>query len=343
MMSPDANIDMVVDQAKTAQQQIRNDAVLKYKQRTGAAFESQKVLDMQPIAKTLAEEIEKYSFKGEILDADVARVAQSLANDLDAWLKRNPNEYHTVEGLDAFKRQIGLKLDGLNKADTSTKQARGITSAFYNSIKNQIVKEAPIYAEAMKGYEDLTTQMMELDRVLGLKATGGQVNVDRAIRALTSSLRNNVNTAFGKRLTLAQTLAKTPGGKNLLTNLAGIELSGVLPRGLSRASTPVAAAGTALAVAGGKLTPAVLPLIAAGSPKIGGRVAQAVGQLQRPFSYETGLRSIPRRATSAPTRLTAYQLGRMQRELEEKGLMAPRSGGVTAINQNTSMRPFTVR
>ena len=71
-------------------------------------------------------------------------------------------------------------------------------------------------AFTMKAYSDASDQIMEIERALSL---GKKASVDTGMRKLQSLARNNVQTNYGNRLSLAREL-EDAGGVSLLPSIA---------------------------------------------------------------------------------------------------------------------------
>jgi hypothetical protein len=109
--------------------------------------------------------------------------------------------------------------------------------------------------------------------------------VDTSLRKLQSVMRNNVNTNFGKRADLTETLTQN-GAPQLMESLAGQSMNSWMPRGLNKLIAGGIGGG---AVVSNPAIAAALPLT---SPRIVGEAA-----------HMTGL------AAGAPERLARQLLG----------------------------------
>jgi hypothetical protein len=232
------------------------------------------VLNFNDIDKALKEAKDSISFKNQKGDKTVTAIHQELADEINNWKKLNPAEYHTPEGLDFLKKKIG---DITNRIPYEEANANRIGSDIYNSVKNTISAQAPKYAEVMSDYHEASDTIKEIEKALKL---GNKASSDTAMRALQSVSRNNVNTNYGQRLTLAQQLEKE-GGRPFINALAGQAMSSPNARGL---------AGTVQATTGlaGLYNPFLLGLQAIQSPRLvgealyaGGRGAKAISNLSK--------------------------------------------------------------
>lgn len=170
-----------------------------------------------------------------------------------------------------------------------------------NTVKDSIIKAAPEYGKTMELYADASEKMKKLKQVLSLGK-----NPDTALRKLLSVMRDNVQTNYGKRATLAEEL----GGSSLLNKVAGQELSSIVPRGITGRLLGGGAVGFGAVTGGvgGLLTPGAIPALAAASPRVIGEAAQLTGQARR----------VTQRAAQVLPSATPSYLGIAGRDLEEE-------------------------
>lgn len=228
------------------------------------------ILSLDGVDNAVKQALNKITFKGQVKN-EVAfeRLSEAQAK-VDAWKKLDPAQFHTPEGLDALKQQIG---DILEKIPYEQKTALNSVNEVYNGIKSEIVKQAPTYSKTMKSYSDATDTIREIEKALSLN---NKASADTAMRKLQSLMRNNVNTNYGQRLNLAKELEQA-GGRQMMPALAGQALSEWTPRGLQRA-TSIPTAFLAQGVGG-------LPLaglsLATSSPRLMGEAAYGAGQVAK--------------------------------------------------------------
>jgi hypothetical protein len=229
-------------------------------------------LSFEGIDKALADAEKRTKFKGKIKDEAAFNELTKTREIVDDWKSSNPAEYHTPEGLDALKQSVGAILEGL---DPKTNSYNTINQV-YNSIKTEIVKQAPVYANVMRDYTQSMDQIKEVERALSL---GNKASADTAMRKLQSLMRDNVQTNYGQRVRLAKQLEQQ-GGQMMMPGIAGQALQSVVPRGMSQ-------------VTGGGLTgylgltgqlPQAAASAALSSPRIMGETAYGLGTLARPVS-----------------------------------------------------------
>ena len=194
--------------------------------------------------------------------------ASGVVNDLfetvNQWKTLPKSEYHTPEGLDALKRAVGDIRDSTQFGTPSRKAA----DAVYNAVKREISAQAPTYSKVMKDYATASETIDEITRALSL---GENAQADTAIRKLQSLMRNNAQTNYGNRLSLASEL-ETQGGVSLRPALAGQAMNSWTPRGM------VGAIEKGAIGLGSIINPALLAAAPAASPRFVGEAAYAAGR-----------------------------------------------------------------
>lgn len=269
-----------------------------YRQGMAQVSSDKTILDFTGIDQAVLDAANVGSFKGQAKNVRAAAVQQSIADEVAAWKALDPVEYHTPEGLDALKQRIGGIVEALPFEE---KTARLAGDKIYHAVKSEIVRQAPVYADTMKGYAEATEQIREIERALSL---GKKPAIDTAVRKLQSLTRNNVNTNYGNRLDLARQLEQQ-GGRDLMPALSGQALSSWTPRGLGS----LTAGGTGLAAMNG--VTGALPMLALQSPRLVGEAALATGKAARGIRRATEL---PRRVLTPERINLLYQAGRLPQE-----------------------------
>ncbi len=296
----------VLDAAKQNLQAMGQQKSAAYRQGMAQVSGDKSVLDFSNIDNAINDAANAVTFKGQIKNTKAAQVQQDIADAVRQWKGLDPAEYHTPEGFDALKQKIGGIVESIPFEE---KTAGMVGSKIYNAVKSEIVNQAPVYADVMKGYTDASDQIREIEKSLSL---GGKASVDTAMRKLQSLTRNNANTNYGNRLDLAKTLEQQ-GGQQIMPALAGQALSSMTPRGLGGA----VAGGLGLggyAVGGPALA---IPMLAAQSPRLmgesallAGRGAGAVNKAAQPVSGLLGNVGVP--AEDLANYL--YQFGRLPQQ-----------------------------
>lgn len=288
----------VLGQAKSALQKMRSDRGAAYRSGMADLTQDRTVLDFSKVDDIVLDTMDIGTFKGVAKNPSAVATVDEIVSVVDEWGKRNPAEFHTPEGLDALKQRIGDIREGTDFGSAS----RLAVDRVYNKVKDLIKDQAPEYAKIMKDYEEASTLTREIERAFSL---GEKAMADTAMRKLQSLTRSNVNTNYGNRLVLAQELEKA-GATEFLPALSGQALSSTTPRGLGG----YVAAGT-LGSGVTTLNPAIIPMLAAQSPRLMGEAAYYGGKGGRLASK---LANIP--GTGPGARMGALQSGRLQRLLE---------------------------
>ena len=266
------------------------------------------ILSLTGVDNAVKQALNKITFKGQVKN-EVAfeRLSEAQAK-VDAWRKLDPAQFHTPEGLDALKQQIG---DILEKIPYEQKTALNSVNEVYNGIKSEIVKQAPTYSKTMKSYSDATDTIREIEKALSLN---NKASADTAMRKLQSLMRNNVNTNYGQRLNLARELEQA-GGRQMMPALAGQALSEWTPRGLQRA-TSIPTAFLAQGVGGLPLAGASL---ATSSPRLMGEAAYGAGRVAK------GLLDVQNRMPDIdyPTMFNLLYQAQQPTKIDLRGLAIP--------------------
>ena len=264
-----ANMTDVLDIAKQNLEQLRSDRSAIYKSNMQNIKGDTTILDFAGIDKALQSAESKVLFKGQVKNVDAAERLNEVRKMVNDWKSLNPADFHTPEGLDALKQQIGQVLE----KTTPRTQSDLVVKEIYNAIKSEINRQAPTYSKTMKAYSEASDQILEIERALSL---GNKASVDTAMRKLQSLMRNNVSTNYGQRLQLARELEEK-GGQQMMPALAGQALSELAPRGLQRATAPFLGGmglylgGPATGVAGAAIS----------SPRLMGEAAYGAGTAAR--------------------------------------------------------------
>jgi hypothetical protein len=265
-MRGNASFDDVVESAKSGLEKMRADRGAQYRSGMMDISADKTVLDFAPIDNAMRKVQEIGSYKGIQTNKNAAGIVDELSQTVSQWRQLNPAEYHTPEGLDALKRAIG----DIRDATQFGTPARRAADSVYNSVKSEITNQAPVYSKVMGDYAKASEALKETEKALSL---GERASSDTAIRKLQSLMRNNAQSNYGNRLSLAQQLEEK-GGVQLTPAIAGQALNTWTPRGIAGA---IQAGGIGLgALASNPLLAAGLPLT---SPRLMGEVAYKAGLL----------------------------------------------------------------
>jgi hypothetical protein len=270
-MRGQTSMDDVLGAAKANVDNMRQQAQAAYRQGMAGVKADKTVLDMAGIQKSLDDAQGMLSFKGVARNPQAGKALSEVAEEVAAWRQLDPAEFHTPEGLDALKQRVGALMESIPFEQRSARKAVGDV---YSAIKKEITAQAPEYAKTMKGYSEAAELVQEIEKALSL---GQKSSVDTAMRKLQSLMRNNVNTSYGYRDQLAESMIQQ-GGRDIMPALAGQAMSELLPRGLQRVAAGSGGAGLALT---GNV-PAAAALAALSSPRLVGEAAYGVGRMTNP-------------------------------------------------------------
>jgi hypothetical protein len=199
----------------------------------------------------------------------------SVVNKLSEKIQQSKDlGYNTPVQLDELKRAVGEIAAGAQGP------SKVYASKVRDAIRDTIIEASPEYGKVMEQYGEAAEAMRELKQVLSLQGKGG--NPDTALRKLLSVMRDNVQTNYGKRVSVAEELEKV-GSANIMAKIAGQELSSVAPKGLLGRVLGGGAVGYG-AFSGGLgalMTPEAIVAGAMASPRVIGEVAQLTGQARR--------------------------------------------------------------
>jgi len=218
-------MEEVVNIAKSGLENMRQEKNNAYRSGMVDISKDQSILNFDDIDKSLSNAIGRTQYKGQVIKQGANKKIDEATKLINKWRNLDPAEYHTPEGMDALKQQIG---DILEDIPYEQKNARGAVGDVYNAIKETIKNQAPTYSDVMKNYSDASEQINEIKRALSL---GEKSSADTALKKLQSVLRDDVSSSFGYRKQLADQLVQS-GAEDLMPALAGQALSTWKPRGM---------------------------------------------------------------------------------------------------------------
>ena len=253
----------IVPMAKDAIQTLRSKAFDVYRQKMAQVGQSSEIIPFTDIEQAVNDSLKFGKYKDFVKNKSASGVHAQIQSVLDEFKALPSDEYHTAMGFDALKQAIGDIRDTTEYRSPS----RAVADAAYHAVKSEIVKKAPIYADAMQGVEKMYTQVRELEKGLSI---GEKSSVMTSVRNMQQALRNNVNTGFGHKLTMAKVLEDN-GATELLPSLAGQSLHSWTPRGIQGAIM-AGQAGYGIA------NPATLLVLPFQLPKLIGNIANTVGR-----------------------------------------------------------------
>lgn len=301
-------IDQVVADARVGIKNLEAQRGAEYRAGMRSVNSDPTVLSLQPIDDAVRKAGDINNFRGVDLAPSTADVRGKISNLIETWRGQNPAEFHTAEGLDALKKAIGNVRDTTDYGSPD----RAVADAAYNAVRTSVANQAPEYAATMRNYAETSDRLKELTKTFSL---GENTMRDTAIRKLQSSLRDNVNTSFGRRTDLANEL-QAAGAPNLMESLAGQTLSSTSPRGLGKLLASGEAGGLVTTAALGHpgAAAAMIPMLAMQSPRLVGETALAAGK-----GVRMGRALLPSRKGTANAALIAELLGAQDNNTNPQG------------------------
>lgn len=254
----------VVASAKEGLARMRDARAAQYRSGMVDISNDKTVLDFKPIDDAMNRVLSIGNYKGMQINKNASGVVNEIYDVVNQWKALPKAEYHTPEGLDALKRAIG----DIRDATQFGTPARKAADTVYNSVKQEITSQAPTYAKVMRDYSEASKTLEEVTKALSL---GEKASADTSIRKLQSLLRNNAQTNYGNRLSLANELEQQ-GGVSLRPALAGQAMNSWMPRGM------VGAIEKGALGVGSVLNPAILAAAPAASPRLVGEAAYGAGR-----------------------------------------------------------------
>lgn len=269
MRTPEATFQETVNRAKSQLSGLREARSRQYKADMQKVGQSAEIIKFDGIYDALKTAELRVKFKDAVTDPGGAEALRKATEMVSEWQKMG-DAYHTAEGIDALKQQVGVLMEGFDYGSNTYNALNGV----YNAIKNEIVSQAPVYARAMKSYSDATETIREIEKTMSL---GPNATLDTSLRKLQSLMRDNVSTNYGARKVTADKAAQY--GPSYEPLVAGQSLNAAAPRGLGRV-----VGGSSLLYGMPQVlqNPALAAPLAAGaaltSPRLVGEAAHALGR-----------------------------------------------------------------
>jgi hypothetical protein len=278
-MRGEAPMEQVVAEARGALQNLREQRGTEYRRGMSgvAANQTVPVGAWNQIGRAIQDAAGIKTFKGQDLSPKTAAIREELNNTVLDWMALPSHDFHTAEGLDALKQKIGDIRDSVPYGSPE----KLIANKYYGAIRQSIIDHVPEYAKVMKGYEEASDQVREIERALSLPQNERRASVDTSLRKLQSVLRNNVSSNYGHRSQLVDYL-QNAGAPNIKAALAGQSASTLTPRsGVSRilAGGEGISAITAALLAHPLVAAAAIPVLLASSPRIVGEAVHGAARL----------------------------------------------------------------
>lgn len=274
-MTGAAPFEDVVNEARGAVRQMRQERGDTYRTAMQKIGADKTILSWNDVDTALRDMDKVATYKGQSLSPKTEGIRSEIRNAVDDWKNLQASEFWTPEGFDALKKKVG----DIRDATPYGTPERVVADQAYQAIRKTIIDQAPDYAKAMKGYEQASNLIRDIEQTLSLKPNA---NVDTSLRKLQSVLRNNVHTNYGRRADLANYLANA-GAPHLMERLAGQALSAWMPRGLMRLgvmeAVPAAVGALGHGAAGAGI--GALATLPFASPRLMGEAAYGAGRAAR--------------------------------------------------------------
>ena len=296
----DAPISDLVESARNALNSLRNERRAAYLQGMERLGKDQTPLSLDDVDKVVAEMSpdgtpqlpagRRVKIRGD----KPSQTLEEIKAKIEDFRGVDGDEVLTAIDLDKLKQAIGEVRDQINIRDNPIPW--NLANQVYGAVRRTIIKQDPEYAKTMKEYEEATDLITEIENSFNMGKTGKRGRIDTQVRKLTSIMRDNVNTAYGYRGELADTLASAAGGERLLEQAAGVTLSPLRSRGLanlSQVGVGAAAAATANPLLLG-MYPATMPRVVGEAAYYAGKASPYVGAPARgaaraaPAAFQVG-------------------------------------------------------
>ena len=256
------SLDEMTESAKGAVKQMAKEREIAYDASKPQWLNDSTPIDFEPInAKWRSLKPSMTEYKGLPTIGKEGKIFEEIDKALSIYRARP--DVHTAGGLDALKHL----LDSIYPSPEMKKAQKAVTT-MRNTVEDLIIDQVPAYAEAMKKFEDSIKRQKQIEKTFSL---GRDAMEETSGKKLLSSMRDGVETNYGKRLEYAKEL-EGYGAENLRSRLAGETLSSVVPRGLVGKLV-----GSGLGSAGFG-NPWFVPLALSTSPRLTGNMANIVGK-----------------------------------------------------------------
>lgn len=267
-MRGQAPLDDILARAKSGLDNMRAERSAQYRSGMVPIANDKSVLSFDDLERAFDQAAGVATYKGQIKNEAAAGAVGRMRAAVDEWRQLDPAEFHTPEGMDALKQKLGAIMESIPPTERGAKLAAG---KVYNAAKSTIEAQAPTYAKVMRDYSEASEQITEIERALSL---GDRASADTAMRKLQSLMRNNVQTNYGNRLALAESLEQG-GNVELMPSIAGQAMSSWTPRSLA------GQAGAGATGLGAFLTsnPLLLGMLPLQMPRAVGEAAYGLGRL----------------------------------------------------------------
>jgi hypothetical protein len=253
-----------IDMAENAVTQMGKERSDAYTAGMAGVKGSQAQVDLSPLQQSLGEASSMTHYNGIVKDVAAETAVKNMTDKIMEFNRLDP-QFQTPAALDALKQSLG---EMFARTQQGTLE-RTVVGKVLNGAKSEITRQAPEYAKTMSDYANASDNIKEMRRTMSVS---DKAMPDTTLRKLQSTMRNNVNTNYGQREKLLDTLARHE--PDLPAALAGQSLNTWAPRGLARATPGMVVGGGAAMMAPQAL--AMLPLT---SPRLMGEIAYGAGRV----------------------------------------------------------------
>lgn len=258
----------LVSQARDALQQVRDSRSSTYQTMLESLGGDSKTYDISPVIKEVDTQLNNFG---------VLKNADGTLDFSRSKLRFNKSAQSDIQTIYDEMKGFGTKpgdrtalgVDKLKQAfyelDKPSSTVRSFTTAVSKATRD-VLEKAPGYTKTMKNYADMSDKIDEIKKGLSL---GDNAAIETSFKKLTGALRQN--NPFRKQL--VQELDEATGGQ-LLSKIAGQNLSSLMPQGLSKYAD--AGGAYALLHSGVGIVP-LLGIAMTTSPRVVGEFVHALG------------------------------------------------------------------
>lgn len=199
----------------------------------------------------------------------VLQEVTSLVND---WVY-NPDT-QTLGSMDRLKR----RLDDVEIDAIGTKSGM-VKSSVRNAVANEIRRQSPEYSQIMQPYEDAKNLVDDIKSSLSI---GDRKTASQSLRKLQQVTRNNVNTNFGRNISLVAELDDLTDF-NIVDQLSARALQPLAPTSIGR----MADKANVMAVGAQAVDPGAMLNLLPSMPRVAGEAGYYTGRLAKLMSPVT--------------------------------------------------------
>ena len=157
-------MDRVVEEARSAVSSMHQKKMAAYKEGIAGAFAdtADTPIDFNKVMETSFKPLDQGRFKGVNIAKSTAEVRDKIYQQFQQWMDLDPAEFHTVEGMDAFRKSIGDVLDSTKYGTPERKLATEV----YFTVRKSIEAQAPGYGKVLTSYHEASKHLKDLERSL---------------------------------------------------------------------------------------------------------------------------------------------------------------------------------